>query len=47
MEGIPSRTRMDVIGHNIDRVVGTEDGPLRDIDTGRFTDKDYRGVAKK
>ena len=46
-EIIPKMKRMETIEHNANRVVGTENGPLRDIETGKFTEKKYRGVPKK
>lgn len=46
-EIIPKKKRMETIEHNANRVVGTENGPLRDIETGKFTEKKYRGVPKK
>lgn len=44
---IPKKKRMQTIEHNAKKVVGTENGPLRDIDTGKFTKKKYRGVPKR
>jgi hypothetical protein len=46
-EIIPKKKRMETIEHNANRVVGAENGPLRDIETGKFTEKKYRGVPKK
>lgn len=47
MDGIPTRTRMSVIEHNSFVAVGIEDGPFRDVDTGKYTEKPFRGVPKK
>jgi hypothetical protein len=44
---IPSKKKLQTIGHNSMRVVGVEDGPLRDTETGKFTEKKFRGVPKK
>jgi len=46
-DNIPPKKRMQTIEHNANRIVGTEDGPLRDVDTGRFATKKFRGVPKK
>lgn len=34
--------RTEVICNNIDVVLGFENGPVRDVDTGRYSDKPYR-----
>ena len=43
----PEKKRMETIEHNANRVVGIENGPLRDVDTGKFAKKKIRGVPKK
>jgi len=44
---IPKKERMKTIEENSSKVVGAQNGPLRDIDTGKFTEKKYRGVPKE
>jgi len=34
--------RTEVICDNIDVILGLKNGPVRDVDTGRYSDKPYR-----
>jgi len=38
--------RQEVIETNCIRLLGSEDGALRDVDTGRFADKPLRLIPK-